>query len=473
MKKHAVWKHISLLLAVIILFMAMPFPKVNALAASSSAELENANIEPIQQELEPILTESQLPAYIDYSGAVAAKHVERLESEEKLDTLVFRNQNGTYTTYLFDLPIKYVAEDGSIQEKDISLVQSSTAYEVASNDISFNPNDNACLWTIRYDAEGHYYFVPFCALDSLLAVQNSSTENSANVVIQNANYNADNQRWYLEKCSEADIQIYDNNGIIYNSSENYILNINESLQLLAIFLGNSNNQNFTWISSNENIIEINQGQIITKQYGTSTITIKHISSNVQKQITFTVPDPNEAHYEALAELFDLAQSYSPSTNDINQIYLSLQFIRRNIYNSSLWSITAGNIDENFVSYVISNKPYLADFFDGKNNKFIYDSNGNEIDFYHLCATLNGFIFLDNYPNFISDIGKNFAGWAGDLQQCIPIVMDALPSTPSYNQIYIYVFQNLNSGTLQALDNSDLMADVDANNIYIQALFICK
>ena len=135
MKKHAVWKHISLLLAVIILFMAMPFPKVNALAASSSAELENANIEPIHQELEPILTESQLPTYIDYSGAVAAKHVERLESEEELDTLVFQNQDGTYTTYLFDLPIKYVAEDGSIQEKDISLVQSSTAYEVASNDI--------------------------------------------------------------------------------------------------------------------------------------------------------------------------------------------------------------------------------------------------------------------------------------------------------------------------------------------------
>ena len=135
MKKHAVWKHISLLLAVIILFMAMPFPKVNALAASSSAELENTNTQPIQQELEPILTESQLPTYIDYSGAVAAKHVERLESEEELDTLVFRNQDGTYTTYLFDLPIKYVAEDSSIQEKDISLVQSSTAYEVASNDI--------------------------------------------------------------------------------------------------------------------------------------------------------------------------------------------------------------------------------------------------------------------------------------------------------------------------------------------------
>ena len=135
MKKHAVWKHISLLLAVIILFMAMPFPKVNALVASSSAELENTNTQPIQQELEPILTESQLPTYIDYSGAVAAKHVERLESEEELDTLVFRNQDGTYTTYLFDLPIKYVAENGSVQEKDISLVQSSTAYEVASNDI--------------------------------------------------------------------------------------------------------------------------------------------------------------------------------------------------------------------------------------------------------------------------------------------------------------------------------------------------
>lgn len=179
MKKHAVWKHISLLLAVIILFMAMPFPKVNALVASSSAELENTNTQPIQQKLEPILTESQLPAYINYSGAVTAKHVERLESEEELDTLVFRNQNGTYTTYLFDLPIKYVAEDGSIQEKDISLVQSSTAYEVASNDIDVTlPFDVSEGIQVSYGTQNV----------TLLPVQNSTVPQQG-ITAQNTNVN--------------------------------------------------------------------------------------------------------------------------------------------------------------------------------------------------------------------------------------------------------------------------------------------
>ena len=94
--------------------------------------------------------------------------------------------------------------------KALNVYNAGTANNTNVQIYSFNPNDNACLWTIRYDAEGHYYFVPFCSRNSLLAVQNSSTENSANVVIQNADYNADNQRWYLEKCSEANIQIYDN-----------------------------------------------------------------------------------------------------------------------------------------------------------------------------------------------------------------------------------------------------------------------
>ena len=173
MKKHTFIRKLYLLLAVIMLFSTVQFPVANALDPIPETVSQETPTE------ESILTKEELPAYIDYSGAVAAKHVERLESEEELDTLVFRNQDGTYTTYLFDLPIKYVAENGSVQEKDISLVQSSTAYEVASNDIDVTlPFDVSEGIQVSYGTQNV----------TLLPVQNSTVPQQG-ITAQNTNVN--------------------------------------------------------------------------------------------------------------------------------------------------------------------------------------------------------------------------------------------------------------------------------------------
>ena len=173
MKKHTFIRKLYLLLAVIMLFSTVQFPVANALDPIPETVSQETPTE------ESILTKEELPAYIDYSGAVAAKHVERLESEEELDTLVFRNQDGTYTTYLFDLPIKYVAENGSVQEKDISLVQSSTAYEVASNDIDVMlPFDVSEGIQVSYGTQNV----------TLLPVQNSTVPQQG-ITAQNTNVN--------------------------------------------------------------------------------------------------------------------------------------------------------------------------------------------------------------------------------------------------------------------------------------------
>ena len=157
---------------------------------------------------------------------------------------------------------------------------------------TFNTNDSASRWTIRYDSEGHYYLNPFCAgNNSLLAVQNNSTANGGNVVIQNADYNADNQKWYLEKCTEEKIVVYDNDNNLYSSGQTFIINIGENKQLHAIYSGQLNSQEFTWSTQNDNIVSVGSTGIIqTKNRGTTTITVKHNTSGISINLNVKVND---------------------------------------------------------------------------------------------------------------------------------------------------------------------------------------
>ena len=165
-------------------------------------------------------------------------------------------------------------------------------------------------------------------------------------------------------------------------------------------------------------------------------------------------------------LNDLAVEFineNPSTQE-SVAELCLQYIRRNKYGDSPWTLILGEINEDFVTFVTNNgqKISSAGYFD---QATIYDIKNNAyIDFVHLCAALNA--------NISVSLGiKDFCGWAGDSSTLIKQIVD-YDTTPDYtseehkNDLISY------AKSLFATDNAtstfgiaDVLADIDAVNIY--------
>ena len=107
-------KHLSLLLSVCLLFslFAGYVPAASAVGADSA---ESAL--PVTA---PVLSEEQLPDIIAPEEAQANHYAQRLAAQEPdLNTLLFRNADGTETMRVFSHPVKYLGENGEV--KDISL----------------------------------------------------------------------------------------------------------------------------------------------------------------------------------------------------------------------------------------------------------------------------------------------------------------------------------------------------------------
>lgn len=68
-----------------------------------------------------VLERSTVPDIVGYDEALRMNHVRRLYEDEadNLNTVIFLNADGSKTMYVFDHPIKYIGEDGTV--KDISL----------------------------------------------------------------------------------------------------------------------------------------------------------------------------------------------------------------------------------------------------------------------------------------------------------------------------------------------------------------
>ena len=74
------------------------------------------------------LDESTVPAAIDYDEAVAKNHIARLYEDEgtDLNKIIFLNIDGSKTMYTFDFPVKYVDENGNIQDIRLEIADSTT-----------------------------------------------------------------------------------------------------------------------------------------------------------------------------------------------------------------------------------------------------------------------------------------------------------------------------------------------------------
>ena len=75
------------------------------------------------QELSPL--DVALPETITRAQAIEKGHVNRLYAQEKnMQSVLYQNQNGTKTAYVFDKPVKYVDADGNIKDKNTTIAAS-------------------------------------------------------------------------------------------------------------------------------------------------------------------------------------------------------------------------------------------------------------------------------------------------------------------------------------------------------------
>lgn len=82
-----------------------------------------AKAETLKQETETlnILSKNEISSFVDYESALQYGHVERAYAEEELNTIVYCNQDGSKTAYIFDYDVQYVTSDGTLAEKNITL----------------------------------------------------------------------------------------------------------------------------------------------------------------------------------------------------------------------------------------------------------------------------------------------------------------------------------------------------------------
>lgn len=115
----------AFLICVLVLFNALPFvvfaETQQNIITEQKAELKKADV----------------PELLSFEQARESGHMLRLYSKEESNTVVFQNQDGTETVYLFDENIKYTDKDGKTLDKSNKLTEiSEGTFKNLSNDIS-------------------------------------------------------------------------------------------------------------------------------------------------------------------------------------------------------------------------------------------------------------------------------------------------------------------------------------------------
>lgn len=118
-------KFFAFLICILVLFNALPFV---AFAQTQQDMITEQKAE---------LKKSDVPELLSFEQARESGHTLRLHSKEDSNTVVFQNQDGTETMYLFDETIKYTDKDGKTFDKSNKLTEvSEGTFKNLSNDIS-------------------------------------------------------------------------------------------------------------------------------------------------------------------------------------------------------------------------------------------------------------------------------------------------------------------------------------------------
>lgn len=95
-----------------------------------------------EQVISKIANECNILSFVDEDVFRESKPIERLPDHENLNSYVFLNEDGTQTMYVMNENVKYIAEDGSIREKNIELVRDKGRFVTKENDILVSISEN-------------------------------------------------------------------------------------------------------------------------------------------------------------------------------------------------------------------------------------------------------------------------------------------------------------------------------------------
>ena len=112
-------------------------PGEDAISLDYVVSLEHLLDEPKQQDVIVPLSETscQILRYVDTTEFEEGNHIARILNEETLSSYVFLNEDGSRTTYWMDEPVKFKNADGLIQEKDLTLKNTTEGYVTSKNDV--------------------------------------------------------------------------------------------------------------------------------------------------------------------------------------------------------------------------------------------------------------------------------------------------------------------------------------------------
>lgn len=131
------YKLVSLLLVIVLL---CQFPLNTIAIGDNETEITSVSETPVLEEtvdneVIPLVSAAEVPNFISQAQIEEHGHISRLSDEETLNTLVYLNRDGTKTKYIMDYPVKYVDENGDTKFVDLSLSETTTAFETTANDI--------------------------------------------------------------------------------------------------------------------------------------------------------------------------------------------------------------------------------------------------------------------------------------------------------------------------------------------------
>ncbi len=120
----------------------------NSIEAINSLNKSRINDFKVQLDDNELLMKSEIPDAIEYNNVIDKGHCKRvIEEEESLNSIVFKNTDGTHSRYIFNYPVKYIDEHGNVQDKSLEIKEDkkTNSYISDSSDISatFNKDLNS------------------------------------------------------------------------------------------------------------------------------------------------------------------------------------------------------------------------------------------------------------------------------------------------------------------------------------------
>lgn len=161
-------------------------------------------------------------------------------------------------------------------------------------------------------------------------------------------------------------------------------------------------------------------------------------------------------YQLLLRMVTVAKKFHGSNINNTQLNNSVLALGRYYhYNSTSWNITAGSISSKLIDTLKSTDSYLDNKL--KSKIVFIDPNKNEVDFAHLCATLDAYFTASSIP-------KEWGGWQGDLGTLTLDVVKAANNSQDYDFL-ISKAQSMLGSPSYSFSKEDIASDIDAENIY--------